>query len=176
MKNYSSLVPNWFKLMLVASLAVVTYGMGQLDSDNSEIVAQNNQLKETLWLDKVPEVMHDQWQGYLFTPDNVGLAIQAESAFKVTLEIFEFQVRKSNIRWHFPHDGAKANTKFTIEKLKKPTEHFDHKLTIENDPKNGGETKVYFTGPDFKNQDTVERMAPGALATLRAYQPEGINE
>ena len=176
MKNYSNLIPNWFKVMLVASVAVVTYGMGQIDADNSNVTIQNNQLKETLWLDKVPEVMHDSWQGYLFTADNVGLAVQAESAFKVTLEIFEFQVRKSNIRWHFPHDGAKANTKFTIEKLKKPTEHFDHKLTIENDPKNGGQTKVYFTGPDFKNQETIERLAPGALAKAKAFQAKSVDK
>lgn len=175
MKSFFRYTPTWFRLMLVASVAVVTYGMSGLQCPFNNEVAPADEVKvlaheihDTLWLDRVPEMMHDSWQGYLFTPDNVGLSVQADSAFKITIEIFEFQLRKGSIRWHFPHDGKKAETKFTIEKLKKPTKHFDRQLTIENDPKNGGQTKVYFTGPEFANAETIENLAPGALARLRA--------
>ena len=135
-----------------------------------EVTPQKGELLETLWLDRVPEMMHDSWNGYLFTSDNVGLNVQAASAFKITLEIFEFQLRKNDIRWHFPHDGNKSNTKYTIEKLKKPTKHFDRQLTIENDPKNGGKTKVYFTGPEFANGATIDRLAPGALDRIEQFR------
>jgi hypothetical protein len=176
MKNFFGYMPSWFRLMVVASLAVITYGVANLGetsvpSETTEIDIMAHEIHDTLWLDRVPEMMHDSWNGYIFTPDNVGLAIQAESAFKLTLEIFEFQLRKGSIRWHFPHDGKKAETKFTIEKLKKPTKHFDRQLTIENDPKNGGQTKVYYTGPEFANADAIERMAPGAMARLSGHIP-----
>lgn len=185
MKSFFTYMPSWFRLMVVASLAVITYGVGNLGetcsnaeapvaaaSGEAEVMA--HEIHDTLWLDKVPEMMHDQWQGYIFTPDNVGLSIKAESSFKLTLEIFEFQLRKGSLRWHFPHDGTKAETKYTIERLKQPTKHFDRQLTVENDPKNGGQTKVYFTGPEFASVDTIESLAPGAMSRLSGYVPSGL--
>lgn len=172
MKSAFQYVPNWFKTMLVCSMAVVVYGMGHVESEKVEVSPLADKLLDTLWIDRVPEMMHDSWKGYLFTSDNVGLNIQAASSFKITLEIFEFQVKKGSIRWHFPHDGSKAQTKYTIEKLKKPTKHFDHQLTIENDPRNEGKTSIYFTGPEFANGATIDRMAPGALEQLRRYNGE----
>lgn len=153
-------------------MAVVVYGLGHLESDKVEVTPQKSELLETLWLDRVPEMMHDSWKGYLFTADNVGLNIQADSAFKITLEIFEFQIKKDTVRWHFPHDGSKSSTKFTVEKLKKPTKHFDRQLTIEKDPKNGGQKTIYFTGPEFANGATIDRLAPGAREALRNYQSD----
>jgi hypothetical protein len=183
MKTFFQYMPSWFRVMVVASVAIIAYGIGTLDQTDSTIPASSgeaeimaHEIHDTLWLDRVPEMMHDSWQGYIFTPDNVGLSIQAESSFKLTLEIFEFQIRKNSIRWHFPHDGKKAETKFTIERLKKPTKHFDRQLTIENDPKNGGQTKVYFTGPEFANAANIERLAPGAMSRLSGYTPVGIDE
>ena len=170
MKSFFQYIPTWFKVMLVASVAVVGYGMGQLESEAVEVTPQKSELFETLWLDRVPEMMHDSWNGYLFTTDNVGLNIQAASSFKITIEIFEFQLKKNTLKWHFPHDGSKTKTKISIEKLKKPTKHFDKQLTIENDPKNGGKDKVYFTGPDFANGATIDRLAPGARQQLEAYK------
>lgn len=182
MKTFANYLPNWFKLLVVSSLAIVTYGIGHL-GDSSDLGAMPandaqpmaHEIQETLWLDRVPEMMHDSWQGYIFTTDNVGLSVQAESSFKLTLEIFEFQLRKDSIRWHFPHDGKKAETKYSIERLKKPTKHFDRQLTIQNDPKNGGETKVYFTGPEFASgAGGMERLLPSASSTLSNYTPAGL--
>ena len=170
MKNLFQYTPNWFKGMVIASLAVVCYGIGNLETETTDLVPQKAELLETLWLDSVPEMMHDSWKGYLFTTDNVGLSIEAASSFKITLEIFEFQLKKNTIRWHFPHDGSKVNTKYTIEKLKKPTKHFDRQLTVENDPKNGGKTRIYFTGPDFANGATIEQLAAGALNKVRNHK------
>ena len=181
MKTFFRYMPIWFRVMVVASLALVSYGIGTIGqpsdtpSEATEVDVMAHEIHDTLWLDKVPEMMHDPWNGYIFSPDNVGLAIQAESSFKLTLEIFEFQIRKGTIRWHFPHDGKKSDTKFTIEKLKKPTKHFDRQLTVENDPKNGGQTKVYFTGPEFGSAETIEHMAPGAMARLSGYVPSGVD-
>lgn len=169
MKNLFQYIPNWFKGMVITSLVVVCYGIGNLNTESAAPTPQSSELLETLWLDSVPEMMHDSWKGYLFTTDNVGLSIDAASSFRITLEIFEFQLKKNTIRWHFPHDGSKVNTKYTIEKLKKPTKHFDRQLTVENDPKNDGKTSVYFTGPDFANGATIERLAPGALTKVRSY-------
>lgn len=170
MKSFFQYIPNWFKVMLVASVAVVCYGLGDLKSENVEVTPQRNDILETLWIDRLPELMHDEWKGYLFTTDNVGLNIHAASSFKITLEIFEFQIKKNAIRWHFPHDGSKMNTKYTVEKLKKPTKHFDRQLTIENDPKNDGKTSVYFTGPDFANGANLDKLAPGARQRIADYK------
>lgn len=172
MKNSIRYIPTWFRVMLVASVALVGYGLSNLEEApvalDSEVQPEVR-LTDALWVDKMPEVMHDSWAGYLFTSDNVGLNAHAASAFKLTLEIFEFQARKDTLKWHFPHDGLKAKTKFTIEKLKKPTEHFDHKLTIQADPRNDGKTTVYFTGPELANAETIERLAPGALERVARY-------
>lgn len=170
MKSVFQYVPNWFKAMLVCSMAVIVYGLGHVECDKTEVAPQADKLLDTLWIDRVPEMMHDSWKGYLFTSDNVGLNIQAASSFKITLEIFEFQIKKGTVRWHFPHDGAKAQTKYTIEKLKKPTKHFDHQLTIENDPRNEGKTSIYFTGPEFANGANIDRLAPGALEQVKRYK------
>lgn len=173
MKNLFRYIPTWFRVMLVASVALVGYGLSHLeDAPTAEVSPMAGSITDTLWVDKLPEVMHDSWKGYLFTSDNVGLNVHADSAFRMTLELFEFQARKGQLRWHFPHDGLKAKTKFTIEKLKKPTEHFDRKLTLHNDPRNNGETTEYFTGPDLANVDTIERLAPGALDRLESYNAQ----
>jgi len=71
MKNFFQYVPSWFKVMLVCSVAVVTYGMGNLKSENVEVTPMKGEILETLWIDRLPEMMHDSWQGYLFTSDNV---------------------------------------------------------------------------------------------------------
>lgn len=173
MKNLFRYIPTWFRVMMVASVALVGYGLSHLEEGPSaEVSPLAGSLNDTLWVDKLPEVMHDSWKGYLFTSDNVGLNVHADSAFKLTLELFEFQARKDQLRWHFPHDGMKTKTKFAIEKLKKPTEHFDRKLTLYNDPRNNGETTVYFTGPDLANLENIERLAPGSLQRLNNYIPQ----
>ncbi len=160
-KSFSSLIPRWFAALLVASFLTVGYGVSQLQS--AEVTPANKDLYDTIWIDKYPEMSQDTWNAYMFTSDNVGLNIDAASAFKITIELFEFKASGRDIRFHFPHDGRKANSKYALEKLKKPTKHFDTKLTIETDPQNGGQKHVYFTGPEFRSAATLPDAVRDAL-------------
>ena len=148
-------IPRWFAAMILASLAIVIYGLNQPQQHTSEPGTQTKELYDVLWLDQYPEMQHDKWKAYLFTSDNVGLNIDAASAFKLTLEIFEFKAQNGKLSYHFPHDGRRATCGFRIEKMKKPTRHFDTQLILDADPQSGSQPKTYFTGPEFRSAATL---------------------
>ena len=155
-------LPRWFAVMVATSLMVVGYGVSQLPCD-TKVQPLNRDLYEVIWIDKYPEMTQDTWNGYMFTNDNVGLSVDAHSAYKITLEVFEFKASRDKLRFHFPHDSRRANSKYSIEKLRKPTKHFDTKLTLSSDPQAGGESKVYFTGPDFRSAEALPGMVRDAV-------------
>lgn len=158
MNQVRRLVPGWFAAMIAASAAICVIGLSQPQPPNEQqapaaavdtLAAKD--LYDVLWLDKYPEMANDKFHAYSFTSDNIGLTFDFHSAYKVTLEIFEFKANNTNIQYHFPHSSTRANVTYKVEKLKKPTKHFDTQLTIDNDPANGGKTTVYFTGPNFRS-------------------------
>ena len=159
-----SLIPAWFKALIVVSLLIVGFGLTHPSRNTSEKVGpMANDLLDVLWMDKYPEMQHDTWKAYLFTSDNVGVNIDAHSAFKLTLEIFEFKGDKAKLTFHFPHDGRRAASAYKIEKLKKPTKHFDTQLTVESDPQAGGQAHIYYTGPEFRSLQTMPTEIREAL-------------
>ena len=181
MNQVRKLVPGWFATMIVASAAVCLVGLSRPEIsggaqapaavDTVDALAAKD-LYDVLWLDKYPEMASDKFKAYSFTSDNVGITMDFHSAYKLTLELFEFKATNTNISYHFPHSGTKANVTYKVEKLKKPTKRFDTQLTVDNDPANGGKTSIYFTGPDFRSlhdlpspiQEQIERS--GALQQL----------
>lgn len=164
--------------MIVASAAICMYGLSRPQPPASNPPAAqvetlaSKELYDVLWLDKYPEMQNDQFKAYSFTSDNIGIAFDFHSAFKVTLELFEFKASNTQLTFHFPHDNRRAQVNYKIEKLKKPTKHFDISLTVENDPANQGKTTTYFSGPNFRSlhnlpspiQEQLERS--GALQQL----------
>lgn len=183
MNQVRRLVPGWFATMIVASAAICMYGLSQPqlpdEQPQAPAVAVEDQaakdIYDVLWLDKYPETSTDQFKAYSFTSDNVGLTMDFHSAYKLTLELFEFKASNTEIQYNFPHSGTRAKVPYKVEKLKKPTKYFDTQLTIDNDPANGGKTKVYFTGPSFRSlhnlpspiQEQMERS--GALYQLENH-------
>ncbi len=182
MNQVRKLVPSWFAAMIAASAAICVVGLSQpqLPSPTQAPAAEvetlaAKDLYDVLWLDKYPEMASDKFHAYSFTSDNVGIAMDFHSAYKLTLELFEFKASNTNITYHFPHSGTRANVTYKVEKLKKPTKHFDTQLTIDNDPANGGKTSIYFTGPNFRSlhnlptpiQQQLERS--GALQQLENH-------
>lgn len=182
MNQVRKLVPGWFAAMIAASAAICVIGLSQPQApapekpalSQSEVKPVNTrELLDVLWLDRYPEMASDTFKAYTFTADNVGIAMDFHSAYKLTLELFEFKANNSNITFHFPHDGRRGTNGYKIEKMKKPTKHFDIQLTLENDPSNGGKTTVYFSGPSFRSlhnlpsplRETLENS--GALDRLQ---------
>lgn len=146
--------------MIVASAAICIVGLNQPQSSpqpatptaqTASEIENAKELYDVLWIDRYPEMASDTFKGYTFTSDNVGIAMDFHSAYKLTLELFEFKATNSAITFHFPHDGRRANNNYKIEKLKKPTKHFDISLTVDNDPTNAGKTTVYYSGPAFRS-------------------------
>jgi hypothetical protein len=154
-------VPGWFAAMIVGSAAICLVGISRPPVSNptapsSQVEVQNNkELYDVLWLDRYPEMASDTFHAYSFTSDNIGLTMDFHSAYKLTLELFEFKANNSQITFHFPHDARRAKVNYKIEKLKKPTRHFDVSLTVENDPFNSGATKTYYSGPNFRSLQTL---------------------
>ncbi len=164
--NRRPLVPSWFLAMIVASLLITVLGtfreIGPSQNPQSEIA--NKDLYDVIWIDSYPEVSSDTWNGYLFSSDNVGISVQAASAYKLTLEVFEFKASGASLNFHFPHDSRRSSSNYTIEKMKKPTKHFDTQLTLAADPQKGGKNSVYFTGPEFRSLSTMPEAVRDALA------------
>lgn len=172
--NRKSLVPGWFQALIVSSALLVGYGLThprQLESQTtapaeieSQARVENKDLYDVMWIDKYPQLQTDQWKAYMYTSDNIGLSFDAHSAFKITIELFEFKADKTKLTFHFPHDARKAACGYKIEKMKKPTKQFDTQLTVENDPQNAGVTHVYYTGPDFRSLETLPESVRQAVS------------
>ena len=172
-------VPRWFAVMILASLAVVGYGLthphSRPEPTTEPIVAGPNDLVDAMWLDRAPETSLDPWKAYIFTPENFGLSIDAKSSYKLVLELFEFKADSKKIGFHFPHDSRRINgVGYKVEKLKKPTKHFDTQLTIDSDPQNNNQTSIYYTGPDFRSASHLPELLRQTLESqhLLEYLPE----
>ncbi len=164
-------IPAWFMVMLVFSVAVVTFGMfgstSNGTSSEAEALDTNITLTDYAWLDKIPEDIHDNYQVYVFPSNkgNFGTHVFAASLYKFTLEIFEFtaDTDKHAIQFHFPHDNRSPLTKYEISGLEKASPIFTAKLVMKKDPQNGGKEKVYYTGPELR------------IDKNRSFQPEAIS-
>lgn len=180
MKTSQKLVPGWFATMIAASAMICVVGLSRMETSaptapTSAVDTQNTkELYDVLWIDRYPEMATDTFKAYSYTSDNIGLAFDFHSAFKLTMELFEFKANNTQLTFHFPHDGRRAQVGYKIEKLKKPTKHFDISLVVENDPANEGKTHTYYSGPNFRSlhnlpspvREQLERS--GALRQLQA--------
>lgn len=162
------LIPSWFLAMIVASLLISVVGTFKEIGPSADPGVKNKDLYDVIWIDSYPEVTSDTWNGYLFSSDNVGISVQAASAYKLTLEVFEFKATGAALSFHFPHDSRRSTSNFTIEKMKKPTKHFDTQLTLAADPQKQGKNSVYFTGPEFRS------LATSPEAVRRALESRGF--
>lgn len=171
------LVPRWFAVMILASLAIIGYGVTQPSTTTGKsdpVVTHPRELVDVLWLDREPGMTTDPWKAYIFTPENIGISIDAASSYKLTLEFFEFKADAKKIAFRFPHDNRAPSSPYKVEKMKKPSKYFDTTLTLEADPQNGGAQKVFYTGPDFRS---ASRLPHSVLETLEKqhlleYLPE----
>lgn len=169
------LVPRWFAVMILASLAIIGYGVTQPTTTSSDPgVSHPRELVDVLWLDREPGMTTDPWKAYIFTPENIGIHIDAASSYKLTLEFFEFKADAKKISFSFPHDNRKPSSAYKIEKMKKPNKYFDTQLTLEADPQNGGTQKIYYTGPDFRSASSLPHSVLESLERqgLLEYLPE----
>lgn len=157
------LIPSWFLAMIVASLLISVVGTFREIGPGQQSEIANKDLYDVIWIDSYPEVSSDTWNGYLFSSDNVGISVQAASAYKLTLEVFEFKASGASLGFHFPHDSRRVSSNYSIEKLKKPTKHFDTQLTLTADPQKGGKNSVYFTGPEFRSLASCPESVREAL-------------
>lgn len=176
--------------MIAASAAICVIGLSQpqhpsstpetatcscpaqsLNSDAPADTENAKELYDALWLDRLPEMASDTFHAYSYTSDNVGIFMDFHSQYKLTLELFEFKANNSNITFHFPHDSRRAQATYKVEKMKKPTKHFDKQLTVENDPSNGGKTTIYYSGPNFRSLNNLpsplaERLEAAGVTDL----------
>ncbi|MCE7875277.1 hypothetical protein DYH09_33610 [bacterium CPR1] len=170
-QKHRPLIPSWFAAMIMASLILTVFGTIRQVGPGHE--TQNpRELLDVLWIDSYPEVTSDTWNAYIFSSDNVGISIQAASAYKLTLELFEFKPSNTALSFHFPHDARRSTSNYAIEKMKKPTKHFDTQLSLSADPQKQGKSSVYFTGPEFRSLDTMPAPVREALMQRGVVQTE----
>lgn len=104
-----------------------------------------------VWLEKLPANPRDPFRLYLFQENNTGAFVQVESVVKFSIELFSFQVRNNTIQFAFPHTRQKGATVYTIEDFQGRGD-FNLKLTLDKDPRTGGQTASYFSMLDHSDQ------------------------
>lgn len=162
-----------------AGVVLYSYGSGSValnqgdpePSPTAQAAAEictDSKLVNQIWVDSTPQSAWEPYQMYLFSQkgQRLGIHVSAESAFKQTVEIFEFKNNEpQELRFHFPHDGQKSSSGYAIEELKTPEGMFTTKLTIYADPKNSGKEKVYYTGPKLSvpGSSAAQASLPDAM-------------
>ena len=107
-----------------------------------------------VWFDRYPEKRNDEIEIVIFFGGGIGITDKG-SAYRSTLEIFEFERQKDRLDVTFLHDKRKADVKFKVESCDdRPP--FDACLTF--DPPFGGRKKLY----GFLHDEEMDRKVPWA--------------
>lgn len=128
--------------------ATVSHGADRADAGPLDREAY---LMGRVWLEKLPANPRDPFRLYLFQENNTGAFVQVESVVKFSIELFSFQVRNNTIQFAFPHTRQKGATVYTIEDFQGRGD-FNLKLTLDKDPRTGGQTASYFSMLDHSDQ------------------------
>lgn len=158
-------------LVLTAAVAYAWFARAALRTLEMPAEVQNSGLLvDRIWIDKVPERDTDTFTFYVFSSEeNLALNDKAASTYRHLLEIFFYRATARDLQYQFPHDRRNGKTPYTVEKLARPDQHqLDLRLTIQADPQQGGETKIYYSSTKWSSLDRSTLPAPlrAALAQV----------
>jgi hypothetical protein len=162
MRNLTRYIPGWFAALIALSILITLVGI-----DRDHHLQPQQRLVDLIWLDHLPEHPSEPFKAYYFGVDDYGVMLEAQSAYKLIFEIFEFQQSEKNLNYNLLHRNKSHTTDYIIEKMDQPTDHFDTKLIIRKDPNNRHRKSVYFTGPEFRSHDTLPAVLKTALERKR---------
>jgi hypothetical protein len=104
------------------------------------------QLLDRPWVDHMPHSEREPFRVYLLSHhqgENGELAggyIQAESSYKVHLEMMTHQEDEKEITFTFLHDNVKAVSEYRIERIPADEDDIDLKMTLARDPRTNGQS------------------------------------
>ena len=162
MKNFTRYIPGWFAALIAMSIAITLVGI-----ERAHQVQPQQCLRDLIWVDHLPEHPSEPFKAYYFGVDDYGVMLDAHSAYKLIFEVFEFQQSEKKLKYNLLHRKKSLTTGYVIEKMDQPTKHFDTELTIKKDPNYGHKQSVYFTGPEFRNHETLPPVLKTALERKR---------
>jgi hypothetical protein len=110
------------------------------------------------WFDKYPRSAKDEVKLWIYFAGGLGI-YETGSAWKVSLEIFDFERQGDSVALEFLQDGKKASTKFSIATCD-DVPPFDVCLTLVDPPR--GPAKYY----GFASDDEMNAHIPWARAMI----------
>jgi hypothetical protein len=121
------------------------------------------QLVERPWLDHIPRTEREPFSAYFFAQGQgrgaqpAGL-LNFETRFKYTTEVFQYTLTDGRIGFSFPHDETRAESTYRIERIPPEVGRVDLKLTIDQDPRQGGGSAVFFSSSEWRRQAEPEYL------------------
>jgi hypothetical protein len=110
------------------------------------------------WFDRYPRTAKDEVKLWIFFAGGLGI-YESGSAWKVSLEIFDFERQGESVALEFLQDGKKASTRFSIATCD-DVPPFDVCLTLVDPPR--GPAKYY----GFASEDEMNAHIPWARAMI----------
>lgn len=130
-------------------------------------------LVDRLWIDELPQRDTDKFNFYLFSSeDNFGVNDHAQSLYKHLLEFFYYGGSDTELKFQFPHDRRNAKSAYKVEKVARPKDELDLKLSLTADPQNGGKPTTYYSSTRWSSTD-LQSMPP-LLRGLPTQRPAGL--
>ena len=159
----------WTALTAIVAVLCIIAGCG-----NSHKVVQHytgdaakNILLNRPWLDEYPQKAEQKFMAYVFSDEGIGVHDKAESAYRHHIEIFTFRATAEKLFFLFPHDKRKGESTYKVDKIQGGGP-FNLKLTLTQDPQNGGKTYIYFSNTqwDITGQGNVPQAVKPMLKFL----------
>jgi hypothetical protein len=151
---------------ICTSLALVlgAAALGTWSSEPAPEERPTRLLLNRVWFDRVPESNRDDVGLWIWLAGGIGI-YQQGSAYRASMDIFEFERNGRGLAMSFLHDGAAHNTEFTIEACDE-LPPFDLCLTLLEAPR--GRNRYYSFGA---TEDMAEHIpwSTRVMAAARAH-------
>jgi hypothetical protein len=151
--------PGMYVFAVLLLVAALVYAHWYRETFEKPIATQDaihapSLLVDRIWIDEIPQRESDKFHLYLFSSeDNFGINDKAASIYKHLLEIFFYDASGTTLSFQFPHDRRNSKTSYKVEKLSKPKDDVDLKLTITADPQMNGKNAVYYSSTKWSSVD-----------------------
>lgn len=143
------------KVAVLCSVLALALGSAALVSwtggDEAQVAERPARLLlNRIWFDRMPETNRDDVAVWIWLAGGIGI-YQHGSAFRASMDIFEFERSGHSVAMSFLHDGEAASTEYTIESCDEQPP-FDLCLTLLTAPRGRNRYYSFGSGDDMSEQ------------------------
>jgi hypothetical protein len=116
-----------------------------------------SELLDRAWVDHMPRTDREPFRAFLFFNQqdprglSIGLVVMAQSVYKAQLEAYSHRIDSKDINFLFLHDNVRAVSPYKLEHVKPIGDDLDLKLTLARDPRNNGQSTVYYSSSSWRD-------------------------